>query len=59
MIKFDTTYTNLNDYLLVSVSGQWTDYAAQEGIEEIKRKAESYGKARVLLNLMNMTLPDS
>ena len=58
MNKFDTTYNNLDDYLLVSVSGQWTDYAVKEGIEEVKRKADSYGKTRVLLNLMNMTPPD-
>ena len=58
MIKFDTTYTNLDDYLLVTISGQWTDYAAQDVIEEIKRQAESYGKAQVLLNLMNMAPPE-
>jgi hypothetical protein len=57
MMKFITTYENLDDYLLVSIRGEWTEYAAKEVIEEIQSKAKSYGKVRVLLNLMDMTPP--
>jgi adenine specific DNA methylase Mod len=52
-------YNEKPNFLVVTIIGQWTTSGAIKSIEEIKLEAEKTGRKKILLNLLELSAPDS
>jgi hypothetical protein len=47
------------DYLLVKISGEWSTAETLKSMDDIKAKSDEYGLKCILLDLLDLSLPDS
>lgn len=57
-MSIEIQYHTHPEYLLVKVSGQWTDTAAKQALDEIRTEADRRGFKRLLLDLRDLSQPD-
>jgi hypothetical protein len=58
-VKLDISFKECDGYLLVHVKGKWTVYAVSEGIEDVFKKAQELGHTRILLDIRELSAPQT
>ena len=58
-MSIETEYQERQFYLIAKVRGQWTERAARHVIEEVRAEARARGFTRVLLDVRELSAPDT
>jgi hypothetical protein len=58
-MAIEVRYRECPGYLLVTVYGQWEEFAAKEEIEALREEADRRGITRLLLDVRGMEAPES
>jgi hypothetical protein len=58
-MKLETHYRETPGYLVARVSGHWMEWNAKDAIEEVSEEASRRGLTKILLDLRDLSGPDT